>query len=161
MAEAGPLPGGYVLLLRVRRERRIAVGRLGTFEIPPGHYAYVGSAFGPGGLAARLRRHRNPARRPHWHIDRLRRAGELVEIWWAEQRIPREHDWAALLASLPGAAPAIARFGASDCRCATHLFRFGRRPDAGLFAREVSERFPEDGPLERTPVAAEKARRAG
>jgi Uri superfamily endonuclease len=152
VAEPGPLPGGYVLVLRARRRRRIVVGRLGTYEIVRGCYAYVGSAFGPGGLAARLRRHRDPARRPHWHVDRLGEAAELVEIWWGEQRLPREHEWAALLSSLPGAAPAIPRFGASDCRCPTHLFRFARRPDATRFARRVRGRFPGDGRLGRIVV---------
>ncbi len=49
-------------------------GRLGgrSVELEPGVYAYVGSAFGPGGLAARLRRHLcGERRRLWWHIDWL------------------------------------------------------------------------------------------
>ena len=56
MAEAEP--GTYALLLRLDKQERITVGKLGTFDFPVGYYLYVGSALGPGGLRARLARHR-------------------------------------------------------------------------------------------------------
>ncbi len=37
--------------------KRFEMGRLGRFDIIPGYYAYVGSAFGSGGLPARLGHH--------------------------------------------------------------------------------------------------------
>ncbi len=70
---ADTLPGTYSLLLYLPRTRLIRVGKLGEFGFANGHYCYVGSAFGPGGLRARLRHHARPAARPHWHIDYLRR----------------------------------------------------------------------------------------
>jgi len=51
-------PGTYALLLKLDKQERITVGRLGTFDFPAGYYLYVGSALGPGGLQARLARHR-------------------------------------------------------------------------------------------------------
>ena len=67
-------PGTYALLLRARSGGRIQIGRCGSLAVRPGWYVYVGSAFGPGGLRARLRHHCRLAERPHWHIDYLRRA---------------------------------------------------------------------------------------
>ena len=48
--------GTYALLLYLRHRRAIRVGRLGPIDFDSRWYIYVGSAFEPGGLAARLRR---------------------------------------------------------------------------------------------------------
>ncbi|HHO76762.1 MAG TPA: DUF123 domain-containing protein [Deltaproteobacteria bacterium] len=45
----------FILLLA--RSTMIQVGKLGSFIFPAGHYAYIGSAFGSGGLHARIQRH--------------------------------------------------------------------------------------------------------
>ncbi len=50
----GNLPeekGTYVLIASAPRMKRVEIGRLGRFDIPPGFYAYVGSAFGAGDFA--------------------------------------------------------------------------------------------------------------
>lgn len=49
--------GTYVLIAFVPQLKRIEVGQLGQFDIVPGFYVYVGSAFGAGGLAARIGHH--------------------------------------------------------------------------------------------------------
>ena len=51
--------------------KRIDIGSLGRFDILPGFYAYVGSAFGAGGLRARIGHHLESTAWPHWHIDYL------------------------------------------------------------------------------------------
>jgi Uri superfamily endonuclease len=140
--------GTYVLVVRLGRRRWIEVGRLGRQAFDPGHYLYVGSAFGPGGLAARLRHHVRPAPRPHWHIDHLMKAARIEEIWWAGQEARRECGWAALLAGLRGVRLAFPRFGASDCRCPGHLYCSEVRPSRESFARLVEARFPEDGAVQ-------------
>lgn len=120
-------PGTYALLLSCRSQRRIAIGRLRNLALEPGYYVYVGSAFGPGGIRARVEHHRRRAARPHWHIDYLRRYARLEAVDWQDgERC--EHEWAAQVASLPGALVALPGFGSSDCRCATHLFHFDHRP---------------------------------
>ena len=50
-------PGTYALILRASTAQTIQIGRLGDLVMQPGYYIYVGSAFGPGGLAARVGRH--------------------------------------------------------------------------------------------------------
>ena len=45
-------PGTYALVMASDLETEIRIGSLGSCRVKPGYYAYVGSAFGPGGLAA-------------------------------------------------------------------------------------------------------------
>jgi len=63
--------GTYILVLHLAAPRHI--GRFGTFAFPAGYCLYVGSAFGPGGLEARIDRHRRARKKPYWLIDHLRR----------------------------------------------------------------------------------------
>jgi Uri superfamily endonuclease len=100
----------------------------------PGYYLYIGSAFGPGGLTARLAHHCRIATRLHWHIDYLRSALPVVEIWRACHAVRREWLWVKTMGALPGARVPMPGFGASDHRGATHLFRFDRKPSLGTFA---------------------------
>ena len=66
------LLGTYALVLRVSGCPEIAVGKLGVLAAQPGFYVYVGSALGPGGLAARVGTHYRHAKRLRWHVDYLR-----------------------------------------------------------------------------------------
>ena len=56
-SELSSLPGTYVLVVNLDRHRQITIGRRSTRQFQPGYYLYVGSAFGPGGLKARVGRH--------------------------------------------------------------------------------------------------------
>ncbi|KXK49345.1 MAG: GIY-YIG nuclease family protein [Phototrophicaceae bacterium] len=135
-------PGTYVLILRVEASVRLQIGRLGRFDVPPGGYAYVGSAFGSGGLRGRLRHHLAPVRRPHWHIDWFRTAASVCEVWVAEGAAV-EHAWAGHLLEQPGAFAPIPRFGASDCGCATHLIGFPQPIQyAGVIADSMAAHIP-------------------
>ena len=49
--------GTYVLIAFVAQMKRLEIGRLGAYDIVPGYYAYVGSAFGAGELRARIGHH--------------------------------------------------------------------------------------------------------
>ncbi len=138
-------PGTYASILHLPAAKWIQVGKLGEFRFPGGYYAYVGSAFGPGGLAGRLSRHvalankNKPASQPlHWHIDYLSQEARLVEIWFSQQAAQREHTWAGLIERLPGASIPALRFGASDCRCRSHLFHFTQQPVWADFQRRAA-----------------------
>lgn len=131
--------GTYVLILRLEVRREIQVGRLGRFTFPAGHYLYVGSALGPGGLPARLARHRKQDKPPRWHIDYLRRESQLVETWYVESARRLECAWAQVLLAWPGAEVLAPGFGASDCRCRSHLVRFARLPESRHLRQALSE----------------------
>jgi len=132
--------GTYALVLTSHKTSLVGIGSLGTLELQPGFYVYVGSAFGAGGLAARIGHHTQIAARPHWHIDYLRAACDLIEIWFTTETARREHSWAEAAAQLPGAEVPMPGFGSSDCQCATHLFWFQRQPSVRMFRQRVRTR---------------------
>ena len=76
-----PGPGAYGLLIRLPCQFHGEVGALGQVTMPPGTYLYLRSAYGPGGLPARLRRHLRADKRPHWHVDHLKTAGTVVRVF--------------------------------------------------------------------------------
>lgn len=115
--------GTYILFVALSSPATVEVGRLGRLSFDAGIYAYVGSAFGPGGLAARLRRYQAGPVRKHWHIDYLLEYSEVrnalvstsqnrLECVWAQWMRGRGLDF------VPG-------FGSSDCRCMSHLTYLG------------------------------------
>jgi Uri superfamily endonuclease len=129
--------GTYVLALWLDAPREIAIGRAGVFHFPAGWYLYTGSAFGPGGLRARLARHwRRTAsgKRAHWHVDHLREQAVWVGAWGcgSDQRL--ECAWATALRRLPDARIVAAGFGASDCRCPSHLVHVPALPAEEWFS---------------------------
>ena len=131
------VPGTYALLLACRNTGTVGIGRLGTLRLQSGCYVYVGSAFGPGGLAARIKHHRRITTCPHWHMDYLRAVCDLVEIWFTPARGRHEHSWARIMALMPDAEVPMRGFGSSDCDCRTHLFWFAHSPSVGTFRRRV------------------------
>jgi len=133
-------PGTYVLALHCDRGESIEVGRLGRLTVIPGYYLYIGSAFGPGGVAARIKHHSKSASRPHWHIDYLRRVCELVDVRCVYNE-KREHDWARRLANMKGVTAPFSGFGSSDCDCDTHLFFSEHKAGAKLW-RELFQGLP-------------------
>jgi Uri superfamily endonuclease len=130
-------PGSYLLVLRLALSAELRVGRLGSIGFRRGWYAYAGSAFGPGGLAGRLRHHLRPVQRPHWHIDYLRDYARVMAVWMAAGPPRREHDWARALAEAPGAGRRVPGFGCSDCRCPSHLLYFDHRPADDLLRNKL------------------------
>ena len=118
--------GTYALIMRCRETGHTAIGKLGQMVLRPGFYIYVGSAFGPGGINARVTRHRRRNKKLHWHIDYLRRHTALLETWALTGPVNLEHDWATVLTDKYEVAQQ--RFGASDCRCISHLFYSAERP---------------------------------
>jgi Uri superfamily endonuclease len=109
------------------------VGKLGVLEAQPGYYLYVGSALGPGGLAARVGRHFRCEKPLRWHVDYLRAAAQIEEVWYATGKSHRECRWVGVLNSLPGASVPLVGFGASDCGCQSHLYFFSMPPSLAGF----------------------------
>ena len=148
-----PKPGTYALVLGATSRRSIQIGRLGKLELRPGFYVYVGSAFGPGGVRARLRHHLKRATRPHWHIDYLRPATRLVEIWHCHDEAIREHAWAEAIRAMRSASNPLPGFGSSDCRCPTHLSFHSERPSRQSLRRAMRRSLPRSVVLQRTAVS--------
>jgi sugar fermentation stimulation protein A len=116
--------GSYIVILRVKRNRKIFTGSLGEVRFRKGYYMYVGSA--RRNLSKRIARHQRRRKNMFWHIDYLRayadfhtslpvRASVALECEMAEA-IEKISQW-----NIPG-------FGSSDCTCKSHLFGMSDDP---------------------------------
>jgi len=130
-ADLPTLPGSYVLILHLPRDCSIRVGRLGKWNFRAGHYLYLGSARGPGGLKARLGRHLRAPVCLHWHIDYLRSRATPVGAWYVVDKRPLECAWRAEM-TRAGLSMPVPGFGASDCGCPAHLFYCPEAPPSHL-----------------------------
>jgi hypothetical protein len=52
-----------------------------SVSLVPGRYLYAGSAYGSGGLKARVSRHVPRAKPSRWHIDQLTETGDVLGAW--------------------------------------------------------------------------------
>jgi len=134
-------PGTYALLLGLREPALLKVGRLGRIRFDAPYYLYFGSAFGPGGIAARVKHHLEPVRRSHWHIDYLLQTAEVLAIWHTRDPARLECTWARAASALRGSS-LVPRFGSSDCRCRSHLLAVHRLPSLPTFRRRLSALRP-------------------
>jgi Uri superfamily endonuclease len=135
--------GTYILITSVAQARRLQVGSLGRFELIPGYYAYLGSAFGPGGLRARIAHHLASAAEPHWHVDYLLQIASPVEVWFTTGGRKLEQYWAEFLEAAPRFRVPIRRFGSSDYHRSrlSHLFYSRRRPSFRWFQHQMTAGF--------------------
>ena len=142
-------PGTYILLLTLPEPAELQIGRLRRMSFESGLHCYVGSALGPGGLAARLNRHASGAGQRHWHIDYLLPHARLLGALAREDPQRLECAWAAWAGEQAQAC--IRGFGSSDCTCPGHLFFFGPAGDQTrlieLAQRDLTARwFPVHAP---------------
>lgn len=116
---------------------QLDIGALGPWRLPQGLYVYVGSAWGSGGLRARVQRHLRGSSNPRWHVDYLRAVTTPVAVWLAPHN-REECSWAQYLLALPQAEVIVPRFGASDCKCESHLVYMGNmQPAEIVFPRGI------------------------
>lgn len=135
LSDREPRSGTYALVIELDSPPvDLKVGRLGCLRFHAPFYLYVGSALGPGGLAARLRHHLGCPAQPHWHIDYLRAVARVRGIWMTRDERRMECGWADAATRIRGASP-VPGFGASDCRCVSHLVALPRAPSRAGFRR--------------------------
>lgn len=117
--------GAYLMVLELKKAQRIKVGALGPIDFAAGTYVYAGSA--KQHLSSRVARHlRKKSKKFHWHIDYLRAqadSAQALPVYTAEDI---ECRLASALADLGG--EPVPDFGASDCTCNSHLYRFESSP---------------------------------
>jgi sugar fermentation stimulation protein A len=119
--------GIYILAMQLVRTRVITVGRLGAFRFPQGYYIYLGSAMS--GFAGGINRHLRRKKRMRWHIDYFLEEADLLWVDLYETEDSRDEcRLCAEVANLDGAEVIAPGFGASDCRCKSHLYHFENLP---------------------------------
>lgn len=131
--------GSYILVLFNRHPpRSIPIGRLGGLTLQPGYYLYVGSAFGSGGVASRVNRHRKTAKPCRWHIDYLRRFTRLdaILVHYGSERL--ESCWVRQLLEDERLSTPLTGFGASDSPHPSHLFYCEAKLNMEALARSLS-----------------------
>lgn len=140
--------GTYILWLRLIEAGHIPIGRRGIGDFPSGYYAYVGSAFGAGGLNGRLKHHLVPSQKPHWHIDYLKAYAPIQAVWTIASDTVYEHQWAGQLLNSPDASVPMKGFGSSDCSCLAHLIHFPAQPKITLKADQTIDIWVSPAQLE-------------
>jgi sugar fermentation stimulation protein A len=116
--------GSYLLILNLKRNRKIDVGKLGKVLFRKGFYIYVGSAMA--NLSKRMERHRHLRKRRHWHIDELRAVAEFHSVLPIRSSERLECEVAKGISEI--AEWSVPRFGSTDCSCDTHLFATSSDP---------------------------------
>lgn len=122
MIDADDLPveaGAYGLTFRLDGPMILPIATLRKPVLAAGDYVYAGSAFGPGGIRARVTRHLRADKKPHWHIDHLSARAWCIDV----RTYPCERECALVADMLAeGAEVPVPGFGSSDCRdCAAQL----------------------------------------
>ncbi len=116
--------GSYMLILKLKRDRTIDVGKLGTLFFQKGYYIYIGSA--KKNLKKRMERHLRKRKNHFWHIDYLRdKADDCTAL-----PVRTTDDLECQLSKAIGTITprAIPGFGSSDCNCPSHLFYMDHNP---------------------------------
>ena len=130
--------GTYALIIELKSETAVAVGRLGKLVFPKVYYAYFGSALS--GLSARINRHLRPDKQLHWHIDYLLRFADIVEVWYISSDRRLECTLYTEARTLSGAEDIAPGFGSSDCRCRSHLLHSKTKPSLEALGEKLLER---------------------
>tara|TARA_R110002072_G_scaffold122455_2_gene256997 strand:+ start:1153 stop:1662 length:510 start_codon:yes stop_codon:yes gene_type:complete len=132
--------GAYALVMDLDRRLALPIGRQQVHSLAPGRYLYAGSAYGPGGIRARVARHARRDKSLRWHVDHLTVA---VGVSWVVA-LPggRECDIVATLIRDASIGQPIPGFGASDCRrCRAHLLALPKTFDAARLRAQLSQAF--------------------
>jgi Uri superfamily endonuclease len=115
------LKGTYCLIIYLRKDTTIEIGKRGSINFRRGYYIYVGSALNS--LESRLKRHLSHNKKLFWHVDYLLNSSNagIEEIVFAVD----EGKWECVLAAeVSKEGVEIGCFGCSDCKCNSHLFYF-------------------------------------
>jgi len=120
--------GVYVLFLRNTKTEDVRVGSFGNISLKEGIYAYVGSAYGGGGIRKRVGRHLRTNKKCRWHIDYIRRRMSFHGLWLTTDGAEMEHIIADRFINM-GAEVPMKGFGSSDCSCVSHLFYMSEIPE--------------------------------
>ena len=131
--------GAYVLVIELNADLTLQNKRFAGITLAKGTYLYCGSANGPGGIAARVRRHCKQDKKPHWHVDELTSNGLGRVVAALVMPSGCECDLRLAFAALPGFNIPIAGFGSSDCLgCPAHLLAAESHAAAMAAMAEVS-----------------------
>jgi len=111
------MKGSYILIIKLKENKTIQVGKLGKICFKKGFYLYVGSALNS--LEKRIQRHLRHDKKTHWHIDYLLHYSKIINVFYKENNKREECN---IVKKLDKKLSSITGFGCSDCKCDSHLF---------------------------------------
>ncbi len=118
------MKGAYILLIKLKKNQIIQIGKLGKIFFKKGFYVYIGSSMNY--LEKRIKRHLSKNKKYHWHIDYLLKKAEILETYIRENNFKEECKLANIF--FKEKLENIIGFGCSDCDCKSHLF-YGKKAD--------------------------------
>ncbi len=116
--------GIYLLFFKIGNEEKIKIGGLGEHIFKKGYYIYIGSA--TNNLTKRIQRHLKKNKKLRWHIDYLLLIAQNLKVIPIRTFFKWECEVAEKLSFISD--EIISDFGASDCKCDSHLFYFLQNP---------------------------------
>jgi len=127
MAKKTILKGTYCILIDLKVDQSIEIGKKGEMQFKSGFYVYVGSALNS--LGGRIKRHLRHNKKMHWHVDYfLGNPNSMIrEVFFSDDGVKHECELATQIAEEGEGIPG---FGCSDCRCRSHLFYFSSQSQA-------------------------------
>jgi len=111
--------GLYLIVLKLKENQRISVGKLQETSFKSGIYLYVGRA--RQGLQGRLKRHLKKEKKHFWHIDYFLQKAEIEEFWIKRDSFDECRTACKVKNLLKDSLFPLKKFGSSDCRCTSHL----------------------------------------
>lgn len=116
--------GAYCLIIKLNKNKRIKIGKLGFINFKKGYYCYIGSALN--NLEKRIERHKRKNKKLKWHIDYFLRYEKIVDVIKIKTNKRIECLLSKKIEKI--ADDKIKNFGCSDCKCSSHLYHFKTNP---------------------------------
>jgi Uri superfamily endonuclease len=128
------MKGTYILMMKLKDNSKIRIGKIGLIDFPKGYYCYVGSALGKTvNLENRIDRHKKlnteKIGKLKWHIDYflVNPNSSIIDTIVIKSNHRLECDISEKLERV--ANRSINSFGCSDCDCKSHFHYFENRQD--------------------------------
>jgi len=128
------MKGTYILMMKLKDNSKMRIGKLGMIDFPKGYYCYVGSALGKAvNLENRIGRHKKlnkeKSGKLKWHVDYflVNPNSSIIDTIVIKSNDRLECD---ISENLEGVAnKSMNGFGCSDCNCKSHFHYFENRQD--------------------------------
>ena len=137
------MKGSYVLVMNLKDNSKIRIGKLGIIDFSKGCYYYVGSALGKTvNLENRIGRHKKlnkeKSGKLKWHVDYflVNKNSSIIDTITIKSDKKMECEISGKLQRL--ANKSINGFGCSDCDCKSHFHYFKNRQDFETFLRRMN-----------------------
>jgi Uri superfamily endonuclease len=128
--------GLYLLILRLKKDQKIKLTKLSEAYFNSGCYLYVGRA--KRGLKKRLERHLRKDKKLFWHIDYFLRKAEIMEVWIKLNSFDECRIISQIRKFLENSIIPQKRFGASDCRCPSHLLHLPKVDNLKILLKKLA-----------------------